>query len=269
MGICRRLVDVFEHTAVDLIGNDVRSHPELDRIVDYCEAIGLAATPCNADACDTRRWEPAGTRWSLDAEQKRADRQLLEPLDIFGQIRVLRGDRDDESISSVQRAINQLTVRVPETGCHRRVVWLYGSPQVGLELIGAIERHVWLTGAIEVGGFLSSPGHCKADSLHGYSWRSLDTLGPCAVDLIVVASEASRLPIQEELNRAGLLDRMVPMYGLAARSRAHSYERIPGGPGQAFVEGFTAYDYAASELLARTAAPAGALAVSTRPAAAA
>ena len=77
-------------------------------------------------------------------------------------------------------------------------------------------------------------------------------------DFIVVASETSRLPIQEELSRLDLLHRMIPAFGFAATRAV--YERDPEGPGQAFVPGSSAQDYATRELVARTAAP-----VSCRP----
>jgi hypothetical protein len=67
----------------------------------------------------------------------------------------------------------------------------------------------------------------------------------------VVASETSRLSIQEELSRLNLLDRMIPAYGMVAA--AAIYERDPEGPGQAFVPGSSARDYATRELVARTA----------------
>ena len=42
---------------------------------------------------------------------------------------------------------------------------------------------------------------------------------------------------------------MIPAYGMVAE--AARYERIPDGPGQSFVAGATAADYARSELLER------------------
>jgi hypothetical protein len=66
----------------------------------------------------------------------------------------------------------------------------------------------------------------------------------------VVASETSRLSIQEELSRLNLLDRMIPAYGMVAAAAV--YERDPEGPGQAFVPGLSAHDYATRELVART-----------------
>lgn len=74
---------------------------------------------------------------------------------------------------------------------------------------------------------------------------SADQLPTERADFIVIASETSRLSIQEELLRLDLLDRAVPAYGLAA---AAVYERQPAGPGQTFVQGWTARDYATSEL---------------------
>jgi hypothetical protein len=84
--------------------------------------------------------------------------------------------------------------------------------------------------------------------LHGYQWRSVDGLLSARADFIVVASETSRLSIQEELSRLDLLDRMIPVYGMNAKSAI--YERDPQRPGQAFVAGFSARDYATSELVA-------------------
>jgi hypothetical protein len=105
---------------------------------------------------------------------------------------------------------------------------------------------------VDIGGFLSSPGQCKANGLHGYAWRSADGLLSARADFIVVASETSRLSIQEELSRLDLLDRMIPAFGMTAEAAV--YERNPEGPGQAFVAGWSARDYATRELVARTTA---------------
>ena len=44
---------------------------------------------------------------------------------------------------------------------------------------------------------------------------------------------------------------MIPAYGMAAVAAV--YERDPEGPGQAFIAGSSASDYATRELVARTA----------------
>ncbi len=142
-------------------------------------------------------------------------------------------------------------MRVSESSLDRPVVWFYGSAAIGLEMINAIKAHRWLARAVEIGGFLSSAGQCKANVLHGYAWRSADGLLSARADYIVVASETSRLSIQEELSRLDLLDRMIPAYGMAAVAAV--YERDPEGPGQAFIAGSSARDYATRELVARTA----------------
>ena len=130
-------------------------------------------------------------------------------------------------------------------------MWFYGSA------VGRSRNHrtrsrpiAGWPGAVDIGGFLSSPGQCKANVLHGYAWRSADGLLSARADFIVVASETSRLSIQEELSRLDLLDRMIPAYGMAAAAAV--YERDPDGPGQAFVAGSSAHDYATRELVART-----------------
>jgi hypothetical protein len=146
--------------------------------------------------------------------------------------------------------INQLTIKVSESSAHRPVVCFYGSPVVGLEIITAIKAHSWLSNAVEIGGFVSSTGQCKGDTLQGYPWRSSDRLLADRADFVVVASESSRLAIQEELSRLDLLARMVPAYGM--RAEAAVYERDPQGPGQSFTAGATARDYATRELIART-----------------
>ena len=151
----------------------------------------------------------------------------------------------------IDLAINQLTVRVSERGSPTRV-WLYGSTQVGLEIAAAIRSHAWLTRVVTIGGFLSSPGHCTAALLHGHRWLSIDRLDPSQADLVIVTSDTSRNAIQEELTCRDLLGRVVPIFGLAAASESSGYERVPGEPGQEFRPGATAFDYATSELVART-----------------
>ena len=69
----------------------------------------------------------------------------------------------------------------------------------------------------------------------------------------MVASEISRLSIQEDLSRLGLLDRAIAAYG--SRSETFVYDRDPRGPGQRFVSGSSAEDYAIREILARTSTP--------------
>jgi hypothetical protein len=250
--IARRLVDVFEHDAVDLIGNGIGAHPDLDPLITYCHDIGLdplIALEPRTTSGHQPDCEPAGTRWSLADAQRRPDSALVEPPTVFAQTLALRG-ASPAAATAGQRVINQLTVRVSESSSDRPVVWFYGSAVVGLEIINAIRAHRWLSSAVEIGGFLSSPGECKANVLHGYPWRSADGLLSARADFIVVASETSRLSIQEELSRLDLLDRMIPVYGMAAAAAV--YERDPAGPGQAFVAGSTARDYATRELVART-----------------
>jgi len=249
--IARRLVDVFEHDCVDLIGNGIGAHPDLDALATYCCDIGLdplvALEPRTADRHQPN-CELAGTRWSLADAQRRPAAPLIQPLNVIGQALALRGVAQSTA-TAAERVINELTVRVSESSPDRSVVWFYGSA-VGLEIIHAIKAHRWLSKAVDIGGFLSSPGQCKATVLHGHPWRSADGLLSARADFIVVASESSRLSFQEELSRLDLLDRMIPAYGMTAAAAA--YERDPAGPGQAYVAGSTARDYATRELVART-----------------
>ena len=250
--IARRLVDVFEHDAVDLIGNGIGAHPDLDPLVTYCRDIGLdplVALEPRTPGGHQPDCEPAGTGWSLADAQRRPDSPLVEPPTVFAQALALRGTAQ-AAATAVQRVINQLTVRVSESSSDRPVVWFYGSAAVGLEIINAIRTHRWLSSAVEIGGFLSSPGQCQGNVLYGHPWRSADGLLSARADFIVVASETSRLSIQEELSRLGLLDRMIAAFGMAAAAAV--YERDPAGPGQAFVAGSRACDYATRELVART-----------------
>jgi glycosyl transferase family 1 len=252
--IARRLVDVFDHDRVDLIGNGIGACPALDAAAAYCRDIGLVPAIVlepQSPGVDQPGREPAGTGWSLAEAQRRADRSMAEPLDVFAQVLRLR-NRPTPVRTTAQRVINQLTVRVAESASDRPVIWFYGSTVVGLEVIEAIKTHRWLSSAVEIGGFLSSPGQCKANGLHGYAWRSADGLRSARADFIVVASETSRLSIQEELSRLDLLDRMIPAFGMTAEAAV--YERNPEGPGQAFVAGWSARDYATRELVARTTA---------------
>jgi hypothetical protein len=249
--ICRRLVDVFGHDEVDVIGHDVLRHPELDAVLAYCHAIGLRPTvridPAEEDHTDG--WEPAGTRWSLAVRQRTPQPGFDPPRSLFEQIAEMRGTSDSPAPTPVQRAINQLSIRVSERAGRRPVLWCYGSAGIGLDVIDAVRHHAWLGRAVDIGGFVSSPAHRTGGTLHGHPWRSVGDLAGLAVDLIVVTSETSRLAIQEELTRHGLLEKAIAMYGLAAA--AATYERVPYGPGQAFVEGASARDYATSELRAR------------------
>jgi glycosyltransferase involved in cell wall biosynthesis len=253
--ICRRLFDVFGHRTVDLVGHEVLEHPQLHEVLGYCRDIGLehgAVIDAGAIALHRPRWECAGTRWSLDAAQRAAHEAFDEPRNLFDQVARLRSVEPSTALAPhIRRAIAELSVRVPESGSRRPSVWVYGSTAVGLDVIDAIQRHPWLKDAASIGGFLSSPGHGTADTLHGQPWRSADQAAALGADHIVVTSETSRLSIQEELSRLGLLDRMVPIYGLRAAS--FTYERVPSGPGQAYVEGFTAAEYADRELRARLA----------------
>ena len=250
--IAKRLVDIFDHNAVDLIGNGIGACPELDALIAFCRDIGLATAvvlePRSANVGDNH--EPVGTRWSLADVQRRPDAASAEPQDVCAQALALRPAATPPS-TATQRIINQLTVRVSESSLDRPVVWFYGGAAIGLEMINAIKAHRWLARAVEIGGFLSSAGQCKANVLHGYAWRSADGLLSARADHIVVASETSRLSIQEELSRLDLLDRMIPAYGMAAVAAV--YERDPEGPGQAFIAGSSARDYATRELVARTA----------------
>jgi glycosyl transferase family 1 len=252
--IARRLVDVFDCNAVDLIGNGIGAYSDLDRLAAYCGDIGLTPTTILEPrrAITDGRYEPAAARWSLADEQRRPEALFSEPQNVFEQVARLRGNRLTTQ-TPVRRAINQLTIQVSESSVDRPVVWFYGSASVSLDIISAIKAHRWLSRAIEIGGFLSSPGQCKGDMLHGYPWRSADGLLSARADFIVVSSETSRLSIQEELSRLDLLDRMIPVYGLAAQGAV--YEREPDGPGQAFVAGSSARDYATRELVARTTTP--------------
>ena len=252
--IARRLVDVFDHDSVYLVGNGIGAYPQIDALVTYCRDIGLTTTVVldpwspgsNKESC-----EPAGTRWSLGAAQCGRDRSLAEPQNVFEQALALRASAPPLTTGACQRVINQLTVRVSESSPERPVVWVYGSAVVGLEIIETIKAHRWLSRVVEIGGFVSSPGQCKGNLLHGYRWRPADGLLSARADFIIVASETSRLSIQEELSRLDLLDRMIPAYGMAAAGAV--YERDPEGPGQIFVAGSSARDYATRELVARTA----------------
>lgn len=251
--IARRLIDVFDHNSVDLIGNGIGAYPELDTLASYCRDIGLVTTVVVEPRSITvdRGYEPAGRRWSLADDQRRPDVAPADPPNLFQQVQALRGERTRRAWPPAARVINQLSVRIDGASANRPVVWVYGSAAAGLEIIDAIKAHRWLSKAVEIGGFVSSAGQCKGNVLHGYPWRSADGLLSARADFIVVASETSRLSIQEELSRLNLLDRMIPAYGLAAAAAV--YERDPDGPGQAFVPGSSACDYATRELVARTA----------------
>ena len=130
---------------ISLATESARIH-ELDELVTYCRDIGLATAvflePRAAN--EDRDREPAGTRWSLADAQRRPDAILVEPHNVFGQVRALRGAETPPAFTAVQRVINQLTIRVPESSSDRPVVWFYGSASVGLEIIHAIQAHRWL-----------------------------------------------------------------------------------------------------------------------------
>jgi glycosyltransferase involved in cell wall biosynthesis len=251
--IARRLIDVFDHNSVDLIGNGIGAYPDLDSLASYCRDIGLDTTVVfePRSIILDRGYEPAGRRWSLADDQCRPDLPPADPLNLFQQVQALRGERPRQAWTAAERVINQLSVRIDGASANRPVVWAYGSADDGLEIINAITAHRWLSKAVDIGGFVSSAGQCKADVLHGYPWRSTDALLDPRADFVVVASETSRLAIQEELSRLNLLDRMIPAYGMVAAAAV--YERDPQGPGQAFVPGSSARDYATRELVARTA----------------
>jgi hypothetical protein len=244
---------VFDHNCVDLIGNGIGAYPELDTLASYCRDIGLVTTVVFEPRLITldRGYEPAGRRWSLADDQRRPDVAPADPQNLFQQVQALRGESTRQAWTAAERVINQLSVRIDGASPDRPVVWVYGSATAGLEIIDAINAHRWLSQAVDIGGFLSSAGQCKGNVLHGYPWRSADGLLSARADFIVVASETSRLSIQEELSRLNLLDRMIPAYGMVAA--AAIYERDPEGPGQAFVPGSSARDYATRELVARTA----------------
>jgi glycosyltransferase involved in cell wall biosynthesis len=263
--ICRELADVFEHNTVDILG-EVQRYPEIAEVADYCRAIGLRPTRVDGDLDGGGRWDPAGARWSLDDAQRHPTRATTRPETVFEQVaalrRVARGlahvDGPEPALDAVAadsptaRAINQLTVRVSEHGKPARL-WLYGSMQVGLEIAAAIRSHAWLSRAVTIAGFISSPGHCTAEIFQGYRWLPIDRLDPSEADLIIVTSATSRYPIHEELTCRDLLSRVVSIFGLAAAAECNGYERVPGGPGQDFRWRATAFDYATSELVARTA----------------
>lgn len=248
--IARRLVDVFGHNALDIVATRITPHPDLDEIIDYCRAVGLRPTLVFEPVDERRRdWDPAGARWSLADPQRLPKPSTSSPQTVFEQIAVLRRERTMSPLTAAQRVINQLTVRVAEHAAVRPAIWMYGSATVGLEIIEAIRRHRWLPNAVTIGGFLSSPGYCTADLLHGYRLCQAGELPDASDALIVVSTETSRLSIQEELTRLNLLDRMISAYGLMSAS--HVYERHPDGPGQVYVAGASARDYASRELVAR------------------
>lgn len=247
--ICRRLVDVYEQNAVDVIGRSAVDYPELDALLDYCRGIGLqprlGEDARSLDAAE-HGWQRAGTTWSLAAQQQSPDPAFETPKTVYEQVYDLR---DQDVIDSpVQRVINQLSLRVSGVG-QKPTIWTYGSAALGLEILQAIEKHAWLADAVEIGGFVSSPGHCRADLLHGYRWISLDTFPTIGESLIVIASETSRLAIQEALSRQDLLGRSLSAFGTA--SRRFVFERDIDAPGQQWVSGRSAFDYAEAELAAR------------------
>src|SRR5262245_39059809 len=144
--IARKLVDVFDHNRVELIGNGIGAHPGLDSLVTYCRDIGLAPIvvlePRSA-AINPQNFEPAGTRWSLAEAQRQPDERVIGPLDVYAQAMTLRG-APPTALTAVQRVINQLTIRVSEAATERPVVWFYGSSVIGLEIVAAIKAHRWL-----------------------------------------------------------------------------------------------------------------------------
>lgn len=247
--IARRLVDVYEQNAVDIIGEGGSNHPDISALLAYCRDIGLKPTVVSETVSldpDAHGWDLAGSRWSLAAAQQSATAPIDTAPTVFEQVYALRGSTIEDS--PVQRVINQLSLRVAEQGT-APTVWVYGSAALGLDILTRVEQHSWLAGSVRIGGFVSSPGHCRADLLHGYRWISLDDLPADQDPLIVIASETSRFAIQESLSIRGLLGHSVAAFGTAARRFV--FERDADGPGQSFVAGFDARDYADAELAAR------------------
>ena len=191
--IARRLVDVFDHNSVDLIGNGIGAYDGLDALVTYCRDIGLAPEVVLEPRApnEDRDREPACTRWSLADAQRRPDATFVEPQDVFAQVLALRGSETAAASSAAHRVINQLTTRVPEASSDRAVVWFYGSAAVGLEIINAIKAHRWLAGAVDIGGFISSPGQCKANVLHGRV-RGDRQMACCRLELTTSSSRPKR-----------------------------------------------------------------------------
>jgi glycosyltransferase involved in cell wall biosynthesis len=206
------------------------------------------------DAYDLQVPEVSGAAWSLAPRQRDVAPAFDPPADLIDQTGQRRAAADaslNQPETPARRAICALSIRVPASGVRHCVVWLYGSTPVGLEVARAIHEHPWLSRRVIVAGFLSSPGMCTTDTLHGYPWRPADWIATHPADAVLITSETSRLAIAERLARMGLLDRAVHLYGTAAR--AHRYERPAASLAHPDVTAFAAADYATRELLLRGA----------------
>ncbi len=242
--------------------------PYVRRAVDTLEAAGIDATIRHFPFClagenhrkhirhslqlayDIQAVDPAVAGWKVNRAALDRNGRLPRPEHLFEQVSRARGPQARHEVSSPEeKAINALSVRVPRNGPVRPVVWLYGSEVVGRQVIQAIESHEWLSEAVTIGGFLSSPGYCGGDTLFGHPWRSADSIALDRADIVLITSELSRLSIAETLAGLGLLDRAVHLYGTSSAS--HRYERGGDLPD---VEGFGAADYATRECVTRAAA---------------
>ncbi len=265
------------HAAAPVAGGGAAAQlaAAVSRAIDRLEAVGIETTVRGLPFCvfddahrphvrnrrqeayDLQVPEVSGAAWSLAPRQRDVAPAFDPPADLADQVRLARaatGASLSPPDTAAHRAICALSVRVPASGVRHFVVWLYGSTSVGLEVVQAIHEHPWLSRRVIVAGFLSSPGMCTSDTLHGYPWRPADWITSHPADAVLITSESSRLAIAERLERMGLLDRAIHCFGTAAR--AYRYERPAASPACPDVTGFAAADYAVRERLAGVASPA-------------
>lgn len=153
---------------------------------------------------DLHEWESASEIWTAAGPQRVAASELSPPVDFEQHLLNLRATRFSEQLSTtemdqrivavtaaVARAVNRLA------RLDRCRVAVFGNDRVGRSVIEALVSHPTLSGRVAIDGFVSSDAFRKADTLHGYPWRSDVELADDAPDIVVNCSDSYR----EEIDR--------------------------------------------------------------------
>ena len=114
--------------------------------------------------------------------------------------------------SSVRTTLAALEARVGGGSSGPLTVSLYGSADVALAMIQAVQMRPRLRDTLSFVAFVSSATHRKAPGLYGLPWETTDWLAANPTDIVLNTSESSRLSINAALRAIGLASRTIEVF---------------------------------------------------------
>ncbi len=190
--------------------NTLAPFPGTD-IHQYCQEHDLLPLLESYDQYELRNITNNGFIKGIDYQQIRQWNHLLNSL----VNPTIRNQSLATLLSDEAEFVNQLVVVLANYLLGKAApisVCLYGSSMIGRRVCKALRQHPFWRSNHSIRAFISSQGHCRAESIDGIPWHDDLWLRDNPPDVIINTSANSKEAIKFKLREHGLLERTLTLF---------------------------------------------------------